>query len=126
MHEHLPSECHWTLDPFLRRYFLSAGVVAGVCLVSGILFNIIPLDEAMIALPLRIAGGLVLGVTGAVSALFVWIGMLSYWWQVDRRERGMNAFWLLALSAGNWAGAVVYYFVVFRKIADQRSGGHSR
>ena len=122
MHEDLTSEYHWTLDPSIQRYLLSAACLAGVCLLLGILGNIISFDEAAISLPLRIAVGVLLGVSGAISALFLWLSMLWYWWHVDRKERGMNVFWLLALSLGNWVGAIVYYFFVFRRVVDSRIG----
>jgi MFS family permease len=118
MEESISSERHWTLDPLFRRFFLFAAIVGAICLLFGIFVNIVPLDETVIPLPMRIAGGL-LGAVGAISVLSLWLSMLSYWWQVDRRERGMNVFWLLALSVGNWVGTVAYYFFFFRSIAKK-------
>jgi hypothetical protein len=120
MEDNFSSEQHWTLDPFLQVYFLSAALIAVVCLLFGIFLNVVRLDEAAIPLPLRFAGGLLVGLGGAVSALFLWLSMWWYWWQVDRKERGMNVFWFLALSLGNWVGALVYYFLVFRRVVDNR------
>jgi len=108
MEAHWTSENHWTLDPSLRRYFLLASLVSGAVLTLAVLLNFFRVDESVISLPLRIAGGLLLGLCGAVSALFLWGSMSSYWWQVDRRTRGMNLFWLFALSVGNWIGAMFY------------------
>jgi len=122
MEDHIASGRHWTLDPFLQVYFLSAALAAGVCLLFGIIVNLFPLNESTIPLSLRIAGGVLLEGGGAVSALFLWLSMWWYWWQVDRRERGMNMFWLLALSFGNWLGAMVYYFLVFRKAVERQIG----
>jgi hypothetical protein len=120
MEEQLPSEQHWTLDQSLQRYFLFAAMISIACLLVGIILNIFSLDEGAIPLPLRIAINFV-GVGSAVSALFLWISMWSYWWQVDRKKHGMNALWLVALSLGNWAGATIYYFFVFRKITQGAS-----
>jgi hypothetical protein len=122
MEDHISFEQHWTLDPSLQVYFLSAASVAGACLLLGIFLNLVPLDESTIPASLRIAGGLLLGLGGAVSALFLWLSMWWYWWQVDRRERGITVFWLLALFLGNWVGALVYYFFVFRKVVERRIG----
>jgi hypothetical protein len=116
MEEHWTSENHWSLDLSLRRYFLLASLISSVVLTLGVLLSFFRFDEAVVPLPLRIAGGVTAGLCGAVSALFLWRGMSSYWWQVDRRTRGMNLFWLLAFSVGNWVGAMFYYFFVFRRI----------
>ena len=110
------SEIHWTLDPSLRRYFQLASLISAAVLTLAVLLNLFRFDEAVIPLPLRIAGGVIVGLSGAISALFLWRGMSSYWWQVGRRTRGMNLFWLLAFSFGNWIGAMLYYFLVFRRI----------
>jgi hypothetical protein len=65
--------------------------------------------------------GILIGVTGSLSVLWLLIGMWSYWWQADRRQHGLSIAWLLALSVGNWVGAIVYYFVVFRRAANHVS-----
>jgi hypothetical protein len=115
---------HWTLDPQFRSSFQVAGMVGTAVLVLGILASVFSLDEKTMPLlrsvPFEVSGVLV-GVTGALSALWLLIGMWSYWWQVDRRQRGLSITWLLALSLGNWVGAVVYYFIVFRRAAYQIS-----
>jgi hypothetical protein len=123
--ETLPEAPHWTLDPVLQPYFLGAGIILVVCLVLGLLANTFSWNDAMIPVrgwPLWL-GGIFVGVTAAGSALFLWLSMLSYSWQVDRRERGIGAFWLGVLFLGNWVGAVIYYFLVFRRIAEKRIGG---
>lgn len=126
MKEHFPFEHHWTLAPSLQNYFMIAGSIAAVLLVFGIVVNIHSLNEGatplLQKLPFQIAGT-ILGVSGAISALLLWPSMWLYWWQVDRRERGMNVFWLLALSLGNWAGATIYYFFVFRKVVKKDRQG---
>jgi hypothetical protein len=125
MDEHRTSENHWTLDPSLRLYFLLTSLVSAAVLTLGVLLNLFRFDEGVIPLSLRITGGAMLGLCGAVSALFLWCGMSSFWWQVDRRRRGMNVFWLLALSIGNWVGAMIYYFLVFRRITSVEIGRNS-
>jgi hypothetical protein len=125
MEDRISSEQHWALDPSIQVYFLSAASVAGLCLLLGIVLNVVPIDESTLPVSLRIAGGLLLGVGGAVSALFLWLSMWGYWWQVDRRERGMNVFWLLALSLGNGVGTLLYYFFVFRRVVERRIAKNS-
>lgn len=112
-------EQHWALDPFLQVYFLPAALYAGACFLLGIVLNFVGFDEAAIPLPLRITGG-VLAAIGAVSVLFLWLGMLSYWWQVYRRTHGTSWFWLGMLLLANWVGATIFYFSVFRRIAQRR------
>jgi len=116
MEERRTSENHWTLDPSLRRYFLLASLISAAVLTLGVLLSFFWFDEAAVPLPVRVVGGVIVGLSGAVSALFLWRGMSSYWWQVDRRTHGMTLFWLLAFSVGNWVGAMLYYFFVFRRI----------
>jgi hypothetical protein len=125
MEEDWTSENHWTLDPSLRFYFLFASLISAAVLTLGVLLNLFRFAESAIPAPLRIAGGLLLGLCGATSALFLWGSMSLYWWQVDRRTRGTNLFWLLALSFGNWVGAMFYYFLVFRRITSGEIGRNS-
>jgi hypothetical protein len=126
MEESRPAAKHWTLDPALQPYYLGASVILAVCLLLGVLANIFSWTDAMIPLKgwaLWVSGTLV-GIVAAGSALFVWFSMLSYWWQSDHTERGISAFWLGLILLGNWVGATIYYFVVFRRV-EKRIGGNS-
>jgi H+/Cl- antiporter ClcA len=122
MDESASFEQHWTLDPQLRSSFFLASVIGTTVFVLGVLANIFSVDEKTMpllrSLPFEIIG-VFIGVTGSVSALWLLIGMWSYCWQADRRQHGLSITWLLALAIGNWVGATVYYFLVFRRIADQ-------
>lgn len=112
---------HWTLDSSRRPYFRFAALISGVCFLIGAILNSVSLNRVTIPLALGIAGGL-LGVLGAVSVLFLWLSMLSYWWQVYRTEHGTSWFWLAMLVLGNWVGALIFYCCVFRQIARRRMG----
>jgi len=105
MEDHISSERHWTLDPFLQVYFLSAALVACVLLLLGILLNVFPIDEARIPPMLRIVGGVLLGAGGAASALFLWLSMWWYWWQVDRREARDERILFVGAFLGKLAGS---------------------
>ncbi len=124
MDESSSSEQHWTLEPQVRISFHVASLIGTVLFVLGILANVISADETTMpllrTLPFEVAGVLV-GVTGSLSVLWLLVGMWSYWWQVDRRQHGLSIAWLLALSIGNWVGAIVYYFLVFRRTAQSIS-----
>jgi hypothetical protein len=111
----------------LQPYLLTAAIISSTLLLTGMLATIFSWDDAVIPFrgwPLWVGGSL-LGASGAVSALFLWRCMASYWWQVDRREHGVSVFWLVALSVGNWVGATVYYFFVFRRDHREAVGGNS-
>jgi peptidoglycan biosynthesis protein MviN/MurJ (putative lipid II flippase) len=117
MEESVPLAAHWTLNTVLQPYFKAASIILAAGLALGVLANVFSWNDAMVPLqgwPLRICGTVV-GVIAAGAALFLWLSMWWYWWQVDRRKRGMSVFWLIALSMGNWVGATVYYFFVFRR-----------
>ncbi len=120
MDESSSSERHWTLEPQVQVSFHVASLIGTVLFVLGTLANAISADEKTMPLlrtvPFEVAGVLV-GVTGSLSMLWLLVGMWSYWWQVDRRQHGLSIAWLLALSIGNWVGAMAYYFLVFRRTA---------
>jgi hypothetical protein len=122
--EPIISEPHWALTPSLQPYLLAAGLLSATDLVILILADLFSVNETMSpllrTLPFQIFGA-AMGATGAVGAILLWRSMGSYWWQVDRRERGTSILWLLALSVGSWIGATVYYFVVFRRVGAKRS-----
>jgi len=107
---------HWTLDPATQPYLLWATRFASALLTIGILANIFSWNDVGLPVALRIIGSLV-GTGGAVSALFLLLGMLSYWWQVYQIEHGTYSFWLILLVLGNWVGATIFYFLVFRRVA---------
>jgi len=120
MDEGLQSDEHWSLMPELRPYFLVASVIAIIVFVVAVVANVFSLDETttplLRSIPFRIVG-VIVGTAGAASAFLLWIGMWSYWWQIDRRRNGMSVGRLLLLSLGNWVGATIYYFLVFRRIS---------
>jgi hypothetical protein len=124
MNESSSLERHWALDPQLQSSFFVASLIGMTVFVLGVLANVFSVDEKTMPLlrsiPFEIIGVLT-GVAGSLSALWLLIGMWSYWWQADRRQHGLSIAWLLALSIGNWVGAIVYYFVVFRRAACQVS-----
>lgn len=85
----LPVTHHWTLNPALKPYLLTSAIFSAACVAVGIVANIFSWNDAMI--PFRgwslWAFGLLIGVTAAGSALFLWLGMLSYWWELsDKKE----------------------------------------
>jgi len=120
MDESSSSEQHWTLERQVQVSSHVASLIGSVLFVLGILANVISADEKTMpflrTVPFEVAGVLV-GVTGSLSVLWLLVGMWSYWWQVDRRQHGLSIAWLLALSIGNWVGAMAYYFLVFRRTA---------
>src|SRR5215813_8377365 len=84
----LRTERHWALDPELQPYFMAASIILVVCFVVGVLVNVFSWSDTVIPLQgwvLWVFGTLI-GVGAASSALFLWLGMLSYWWQVCRES----------------------------------------
>src|SRR5258708_36793781 len=53
--------------------------------------------------------GVVVGVTGATAALYLWIGMGWYWLRLDRSGSAAKRFWFVILLLLNWIGAIFYY-----------------
>jgi hypothetical protein len=109
-----PSGRYWTLDPWLQPCFLGIGFLLSACSVFGILAGIFSWNENAIPPAMLVLGGLI-GAFAAFAGLVMWFGMLSYWWQVYRGEHGTNWFWLITVVLGNWVGATIFYFFIFRR-----------
>lgn len=52
---------------------------------------------------------------GCVAEVYLWVGMLFFFFQVDRRSFASRGLWLVALIGANAWAAAVYYFVVYRQ-----------
>jgi len=118
------TEEQWVLEPALRPYLRLAALICVFCFLIGVILNSIPFNQGSIPLALGVVGGL-LGVLFAASALFLWLSMLSYWWNVIRKEQGPSWGWPVALVLGNWVAAVVFYFLVFRPFAERQTDASS-
>ena len=57
MEDRISSEQHWALDPSIQVYFLSAASVAGLCLLLGIVLNVVPIDESTLPVSLALPEG---------------------------------------------------------------------
>jgi hypothetical protein len=62
--------------------------------------------------------GVIVGVTGAAAALYLWVGMGWYWLRLDRSASSAKKFWFVVLLLLNWVGAIAYYFAVYRRSAS--------
>jgi hypothetical protein len=103
--------------------FSYAAVATTILFVLSVIANVmlayhgtIPIPEA---LPFKIFGAL-LGVVGASAALWLWVGMCWYWLKLDHSSRRSKVLWLVMLLLGNWVGATVYYFSVYRRADHAR------
>ena len=109
---------HWVLQQRTRLLFSYAAVVTTIIFVIGVIANVMLAKRGAIwvpeNLPFQIAGAVVAAV-GASAGLWLWVGMCWYWVQLDRSSRRSRIFWFVMLLLGNWAGATVYYFLVYRR-----------
>jgi hypothetical protein len=98
--------------------FSYSAVVTTILLVIGLSANVILVYRGKIpmleSLSFQIVGAVV-GAVGAAAALWLWVGMFWYWVQLDRSSSRSKICWFLVLLLGNWVGATVYYFIVYRK-----------
>ena len=119
-------EEHWVIRPRPSVLFFYAAIVTTLLFALGVVANFImayrgtiPIPET---LPFKVFGA-ILGVVGASAALWLWVGMCWYWFQLDPSSRQSKIFWFIALLLGNWAGATAYYFLVYRRVNRPRQSG---
>jgi hypothetical protein len=55
----------------------------------------------------------VVGVVGAFSIFFLWIGMWRYWARVDASAKSAKRFWFLVMLAGFWYGSCLYCWCLY-------------
>jgi Phospholipase_D-nuclease N-terminal len=115
------SEEHWLQQPRFKMLFAVSAEISALLLVLGVIANIVlsyrgglfaqmgPVFEVL---------GIVVGVTGASAALYLWIGMGWYWLRLDDSPSSAKKFWFVILLVLNWVGAIAYYFAVYRRWAS--------
>jgi Phospholipase_D-nuclease N-terminal len=112
---------YWLLKRRPRLLFSYAAAVTTMLFVLGIIANVLLAYQGTIAvpeaLPFKIFGVL-LGVMGALAALWLWVGMCWYWMRLDRSSRRSKILWFVILLFGNWVGATAYYFLVYQRKAE--------
>jgi uncharacterized protein YacL len=65
-------------------------------------------------LMLEVLGG-ILGVVGALAALVIWFGMLTFCLSADSSPLGTRILWLLLFLVMAWFGSTVYFFRVYKR-----------
>ncbi len=53
------------------------------------------------------------GMVGVFSSLFLWLGMLRYWIQIDGSPKWAKRLTLVVMVLGLWYGACLYFFIVY-------------
>ena|SRR6266851_811297 len=114
------SDRHWLQQPRSKLLFAVSAAVTTSLLGLGVLANLMLAYRGGLFAPESTwvdILGVVIGVTGATSALYLWIGMGWYWLRLDRSPSSAKKFWFVVLLLLNWVGAIVYYFAVYRRTA---------
>ncbi len=121
MNSAIPSERHWLQQPRSKTLFALSAGISGFLLVLGVIANVMLSYRGDLFIQDGTAYkilGTVVGVIGASSALYLWIGMAWYWFRLDRSASSMKKLWFVVLLLLNWVGAVAYYFAVYRRSAS--------
>jgi RHS repeat-associated protein len=116
---------HWLLKKTQRRLFAYAALGAVLICILALAIDLIPDNETTQitqTLPAKILG-VALGLIGAPTVLWLWVGMAWYWLRLDSSPRRQKIAWFLVLLMLNWIGAIAYYFVVFRRAQPGRADG---
>ena len=124
MNDTVSSETHWLQQPRFKMLFAVSATVSTSLLVLGVIANLmLAYRGGLFAQEGALADvlGVIVGVTGATAAIYLWIGMGWYWLRLDRSASSAKRFWFLILLLLNWIGAIVYYLAVYRRAAP--SGG---
>jgi hypothetical protein len=114
---------HWLQQPRFKALFAVSAGICALLLLIGVAANIVLSDGGQLFTPEGLgfeALGIVVGVTGASAALYLWIGMGWYWLRLDNSASSARKFWFVILLLLNWVGAIAYYWVVYRKSASGR------
>ncbi len=121
MNSAIMSERHWLQQPRSKTLFAFSAGVSAFLLVLGVIANVMLSYRGGLFIQDGTAYkilGTVVGVIGASSALYLWIGMAWYWLRLDRSPSSMKKLWFVVLLLLNWVGAVAYYFAVYRRSAS--------
>jgi hypothetical protein len=83
------------------------------------LFLVSPWFKDVQALPkanlaLEVLGG-TLGVVGAVAAIVIWFGMLTFCFCEDDSPLRAKILWVFLFFVAAWFGSAAYFFRVYRK-----------
>jgi hypothetical protein len=97
-----------------------------VCMGFLVLFALSPWFQQFEAMPrdrliLQVLGA-ALGVVGALAAIVIWFGMVTFCLREDRSPIGTKIFWFILFFATGWFGAAAYFFIVY---SSQVPGGRA-
>ena len=112
------SEKHWLQQPRFKMLFAVSAEISALLLLLGVIANIVLSSRGRLFVQEGTVFevlGTVVGVTGALAALYLWIGMGWYWLRLDHSPSSTKRFWFVMLLLLNWVGAIAYYFAVYRK-----------
>ncbi len=112
---------HWLLQPRHKHLFAVSAAVTATILGFVVIASLITQYGGKPFTPEGVLSAIVgtfVGVTGAIAAMYLWVGMGWYWLRLDHSSSRTKKLWFLVLVVFNWVGAIVYYFIVYRRAAS--------
>jgi len=97
----------WIVTRRAAKFFLVSTILVVVLTVL-----LGPLQTAKVTPLIRILGG-ILGITGALGTIFLWLGMWRYWSRIDNSNAWLKRFWFLVLLVGFWWGSCLYCWFAY-------------
>jgi succinate dehydrogenase hydrophobic anchor subunit len=106
----------------------AAGILFAVS--AFIVLALTPLSLGVASVPDTLAGTMfvaILGIVGALSIFFVWMGMWRYWVRIDRSKPALKRLSFVVLLVGFWYGAILYFIYQYlwrdRRMRLRNGGG---
>jgi len=115
------AKMHWLLQPRYRFLFAVSTAVTTTILGFVVIASLISAYRGKPFTPEGVfpaVVGTLSGITGALAAMYLWVGMGWYWLRWDHSPSRARKLWFFVLVAFNWVGAIIYYLVVYRRAAS--------
>lgn len=77
------------------------------------------IDTAQMPFWTRLPWG-ILGISGPLAIVFLWLGMWWYWVRLDRSRSPAKRFWFTVMLIGFWYGSCVYCYFVYLPQVNRR------
>ncbi len=113
----------WLLQSRSKLLFAASALITTTIIAFVVVANLVLSLRGKLPIPtegvlVEVVGSLV-GIVGALAALYLWIGMGLYWLRLDHSSSVAKRLWFVALVALNWVGAIVYYLAVYRRAVSR-------
>lgn len=116
----------WTLNVRAQKSLYVAAVLTIVAMAVVVFLvaitssSTVDFLNSLPAIKAVVVAFMILGTVFFFAEIYLWIGMLVFFFNVDRSSKLSKVFWFLALLVANAWAAALYHFLVFRPFVQSR------